>query len=171
MECRLVRYKTDMSDIVVGENFMSNDFWDNLIIGDQNFDGKVDYYDQMIVDEECEKIGHVSLGGGTYRAPKKTSSVEIKNEPVIEGSSFKIFAFECFYFAVCTILGFLVSLIPWVIIMVLCGVDDTTNPAMIASFSTGVVFAIIFTIGFHFANKEEIERKRKNPKKDFLSSK
>ena len=43
--------------------------------------------------------------------------------------------------------------------------------AMIASFSTGVVFAIIFTIGFHFANKEEIERKRKNSKKDFLSSK
>ena len=93
------------------------------------------------------------------------------NEPVIEGSAFKIFAFECFYFSVCTVIGFFISLIPWVIIMVLCGVDDTTNPVMIASFVTGIILAIIFTIGFHFANKEEVERKLKNSGKDFLSSK
>lgn len=150
---------------------MSNDFWSDLIIGDQNFDGNVDYYDQMIIDEECEEIGHVSLGSGTYRSHKKTSSMINNNEPVIEGSAFKIFAFECFYFAVCTVIGFFISLIPWVIIMVLCGVEDTTNPVMIASFVTGIILALIFTIGFHFVNKEEVERKLKNSGKDFLSSK
>lgn len=147
---------------------MSDDFWSDFIVGDQNFDGNVDYFDQMIVDDECKEIGHVSFGGGG-RSAKKSSQVPVKDEPVIEGSPFKIFAFECFYFVACTFIMFFISLIPWVVIMVLCGVDDTTNPVMVASLITGIVVSIPFTIAFHYTNKEQIEKKRKNKGKDFIT--
>ena len=64
---------------------------------------------------------------------------------------------------------FFISLIPWVVIMVLCGVDDTTNPVMVASLITGIIVSIPFTIAFHFTNKEQIEKKRKNKCKDFIT--
>ena len=86
---------------------MSDDFWSDFIVGDQNFDGNVDYFDQMIVDDECKEIGHVSFGGGG-RSTKKSSQAPVKDEPVIEGSPFKIFAFECFYFVACTFIMFFI---------------------------------------------------------------
>lgn len=49
---------------------MSDDFWSDFIVGDQNFDGNINYFDQMIVDDECEEIGHVSFGGGGRFAKK-----------------------------------------------------------------------------------------------------
>ena len=146
---------------------MSEDFWGDFIVGDQNFDGNVDCFDQMIVDDECKEIGHVSFGRG--RSSKKSTQVPAKDEPVIEGSPFKIFAFECFYFVACTFIMFFISLIPWVVIMVLCGVDDTTNPVMIASLITGIIVSIPFTIAFHYTNKEQIEKKHKNKGKDFIT--
>jgi len=52
---------------------------------------------------------------------------------------------------------------------VLCGVDDTTNPVMVASLITGIIVSIPFTIAFHYTNKEQIEKKRKNKCKDFIT--
>jgi len=147
---------------------MSDDFWGDFI-GDQNFDGRVDYYDQMIVEDECKEIGHVSLGGGGgggRYSSKPKSKEETKDIPI--ENSFAIFCFSCFYFAVCTVIIFFLSLIPWCIIMVAADVDDTTEPVMIASLITGAIISLVFTIGWVKVNKEQLEEKRK---KEELSTK
>lgn len=147
---------------------MLDDFLSDFIIGDQNFDGDVNYYDQMIVEEECNEIGHVSLGGRRSDS-KKAPQTSVNDTPVIEGSPFKIFAFECFYFVACTFIMFFISIIPWVVIMVLCDVDDAASFSMVASLITGIIVSFIFTIGFHYSNKEMIEKKCKTSGKDFIT--
>ena len=144
---------------------MSEDFWSDFTYGDQNFDGNVDYYDSMIVEDECKEIGSVSFSRHTTQ---QNGHQEVKHEP-IGGSPFAVFAFECFYFLIVAIIATLISIIPWIIIVVGSGAtDEPTNLVLTLSLITGICLSLFMTITFHYTNKKQLEEKRKNQGKDFI---
>ena len=135
-----------------------SDFWKNSGFPDYNFDGRVDYFDVMIAEDEANAIEPVSF------SRRKAKHKELENEP-LDAKPVEMFFFCILFFLICTGMFFALGLIFWIIFFVGIGVEDAAGAVMIASAISGGIISLIVTICWAKRNKKLLLEKKKKDHK------
>lgn len=135
-----------------------SDFWKNSGFSDFNYDGRVDYFDVMIAEDEARSIGTVTFFN------KKAKHKELENEP-LDAKPVEMFFFSILFFLICTGMFFALGLIFWIIFFVGIGVEDAAGAVMIASAISGSIISLIVTIYWARNNKKLLLEKKKKDHK------
>jgi len=135
-----------------------SDFWKNSGFSDFNYDGRVDYFDVMIAEDEARSIGTVTFFN------KKAKHKELENEP-LDAKPVEMFFFSILFFLICTGVFFALGLIFWIIFFVGIGVEDAAGAVMIASAISGSIISLIVTIYWARNNKKLLLEKKKKDHK------